>query len=407
MNSQDRAVLRELTQQYLEICHQDGMDERRTRWRKQNSLKGDQPLIYTRAFAFGEMPESQCLCEDPLLRHHEYHLRHALFWNTLGDDSIFKPWVTVEAAHVIPPDGVWGLPCKWVGEHDANIARAIDPPMKDLADAERLAEAHHVIDEEETARRVGVLHDAIGDLITINVERATVYREWDGDISTQLTRLRGIEQLMVDMMVNPKWLHGVLAHMRDGILRAQAEAEAAGDWSLGSHENQAMSYAEELDDPKANSAPVARDKLWCFCASQETTLLGPDMFDEFMLQYQIPIMANFGLVAYGCCEDLTLKIDLLRKIPNLRRIAVSPMADVARCAEQIGADYVLSYRPSPSDMVGYDFDPDRIRRILRRDLAACRGCHVDITLKDVETVQNDPTRVRRFVEIAREVIEEG
>ena len=92
------------------------------------------------------------------------------------------------------------------------------------------------------------------------------------------------------------------------------------------------------------------------------------MFDEFMLQYQIPIVEKFGLVSYGCCEDLTDKIDVVRQIPNLRRIAVSPMADVAKCAEEIGGDYILSYRPSPTDMVGYDFDPAKIGMLLRRDL---------------------------------------
>src|SRR3990172_2450522 len=117
------------------------------------------------------------------------------------------------------------------------------------------------------------------------------------------------------------------------------------------------------------------------------------MHEEFLLRYQLPILRQFGLVAYGCCEDLTHKIGMLRQIPNLRRIAVSPFANVAACAEQIGPDYVVSYRPSPSEMVGYGFDPQKVREVVRRDLAACRGCHVDITLKDVETVQNDPNRV--------------
>ncbi len=170
-----------------------------------------------------------------------------------------------------------------------------------------------------------------------------------------------------------------------------------------------MPYAEELPDP-APAGPLApthssvtRDRLWVFLASQETTAVGPKMFEEFMLRYQIPIMAPFGLVAYGCCEDLTRKIDLLRQIPNLRRIAVSPMADVAQCAAQIGQDYVLSYRPSPTDMVGYGWHPARVREMLRRDLDGCGDCHVDITLKDVETVQGDPDRVRRWVDVVREV----
>jgi len=57
-------------------------------------------------------------------------------------------------------------------------------------------------------------------------------------------------------------------------------------------------------------------------------------------------------------------------------------------------------------MVSYGFEPPRIRAILRRDLAACKNCHVDITLKDVETVQADPNRVRKWVAVTREIIEE-
>ena len=130
------------------------------------------------------------------------------------------------------------------------------------------------------------------------------------------------------------------------------------------------------------------------------------MQEEFLQQYQIPVLEKFGLVAFGCCEDLTCKIDMIRSIPNLRRIAVTPFADVERCAEQIGQDYVLSYRPSPADMVSYGLDRDRIRSILKRDLEACRDSHVDITLKDVETVEKDPERVKNWVAVTRSVIDE-
>jgi hypothetical protein len=57
-------------------------------------------------------------------------------------------------------------------------------------------------------------------------------------------------------------------------------------------------------------------------------------------------------------------------------------------------------------MVGYGLDASHVKAILRRDLEACRGCHVDITLKDVETVQGDPDRVRRWVEMTRAVLED-
>jgi len=125
-----------------------------------------------------------------------------------------------------------------------------------------------------------------------------------------------------------------------------------------------------------------------------------------MFQYQAEIMRHFGLVSYGCCEDLTYKIPYIMALPNIRRIAVALTADVRKCAEQIGTDRIFSYRPSPADMVSYGWDPERVRRILRQSFSYCKDLHVDVTLKDVETVQGDPDRVRNWVAVTREVIDE-
>jgi len=94
---------------------------------------------------------------------------------------------------------------------------------------------------------------------------------------------------------------------------------------------------------------------------------------------------------------------MLRKVPNLRRIAVTPRADVARCAEQIGTDYVLSWRPNPAQMLCCGYDPALIRKVIRDGMEASRGCHVDITLKDVETVQGKPANLRRWVKLVRSI----
>jgi hypothetical protein len=213
---------------------------------------------------------------------------------------------------------------------------------------------------------------------------------------------------MYDMMDQPENLHKLLAFLRDGILRVYEQAEAAGDFGLYAHENQAMTYAEELEDPAPNTKGVKCRHLWGYAASQEYTLISPAMQDEFLLQYQLPILKKFGLTAYGCCEDLTNKIDMLRKIPNLRRIAVSPFADPEKCAEQIGGEYVLSYRPNPSRTVSCGFNPDMIKTELRGNLEIFKanGCHPDIILKDVESVENDPRRVREWVKLTRETIAE-
>jgi hypothetical protein len=403
MNPSERSILRDLAKQYRDICAAPVQNERRQLWRRHNSLIKTRPLIYVRAFAWHEMPQSACASADPLFRTCEDFFRNRLFWNSLADDSIFEPWVTVPATLTCYG---WGVDIRREHSDEPGGAFKVDYPLRELADIKKLRLPWHGIDEARTAETASKLADAIGDILPINVDRAPAYRMWTGDLSTDLGYLRGIENIMMDMLDNPEGLHRLLAFMRDGVLRTHEQAEAAGDWGLGAHQNQAMPYAGELRDPAANVNGVRRKELWGYMAAQELTAVSPEMHDEFMLQYQLPILKEFGLVAYGCCEDLTRKIDMLRQIPNLRRIAVSPFANVAKCAEQIGLDYVFSYRPSPADMVSYGFDPERVRSILRRDLAACRSCHVDITLKDVETVERDPQRVKAWVQITREVINE-
>ena len=403
--SNDREILRDLARRYMEICRKPDQQRRRADWRRHNSLKRTRPLIYVRAFASNEMPACRCVCEDPFLRVQEGFLRQAVFWDTFADDSIFEPWLTVPAVH---KRAGWGVELAQKRSDEPGGSYKAIYPLKRLEDIEKLCMPRHEIDGPATARRVERMKEILGDVITVNLDRGPVCRMWTGDISTYLGSLRGIENIMLDMSDNPAWLHRLSRFLSDGVLKAQAEAEAAGDWGLCDHENQAMPYSEELPDPAANSNGVQRRRLWGFQAAQEMALVSPAQHEEFLLRYQMPILEHFGLTAYGCCEDLTRKIGMLRKIRNLRRIAVSPFADTPRCAEQIGDQYVLSYRPSPADMVGYGFDEERIRRILRRDLEACRanGCIVDITLKDVETVQGDAERVRKWVATTRAVADE-
>jgi hypothetical protein len=362
--------------------------------------------IYVRAFGWHEMPESKCKCQDPFYRQYENNLRRKLFWHSLDDDSIFEPWLNLPATYNYYG---WGVDYILNRTNDAEGSYKEVHPIEHYAtDMKKLVMPCHEIDEQATAENLAKLSDVLGDIITINLDRSTAYRMWSGDISNIIGHLRGIEPIMYDMMDQPENLHKLLAFLRDGILKVYEQAEAAGDMGFYAHENQAMTYSEELEDPAANTKNVRLNQLWSYAAAQEYTLISPEMHDEFLLHYQLPILKKFGLTAYGCCEDLTNKIEMLRQIPNLRRIAVSPFADPQKCAEQIGSDYVLSYRPNPSTTVACGFNPVQIKHNLSRNLQIFKanGCLPDITLKDVESVENDPHRVREWVKITRQTIAE-
>lgn len=403
-NQKDVTLLRDLTKQYVEICNKPRQAELRDLWRKHNSLVRTRPLIYVRwQAAWREHPWAEPECEEPFFRQHETHLRQMIYQDRIGDDYILEPWLIQHAAVVTPPEGLWGVKIGRIPSTEPRGSWMFDPPLKNLDDIDKLVVPRHRIDEEATTRNVERLRDAVGDLIEIGVDRAPAWQVWNADISTQLAYLRGLEQAMWDMADNPEWLHRLVGFMRDGVQKAQREAEEAGDWHLCNHQNQAMPYAEELRDPAANGASVQRSDLWCFCAAQEMAQVSPDMHNEFILQYQLPILKEFGLVAYGCCEDLTHKIDMLRQIPNLRRIAVTPWADVEQCADQIREDYVFSWRPSPAEMICNGFDPGRVRRVVSDAMEKCEGCHVDITLKDVQTVNQKPDDLIEWVRIVRDI----
>jgi hypothetical protein len=398
----DIAILRSLAEQYAQATAHPRQDELRQLWRDHNSLKPTRPLVWVRSGGFeGEIPEiAKRECTDEFYKSYEGFFRDQLYRFALGDDSIQEPYVSVRASFKSHGWGIEG----GAREHDGYSFKITNYPLKSLDDIDKLRPPRHEIDEAATALRAEQLADAIGDILPIDIDRSPIYRNWWADISSDLGELRGIEQFMLDMMDEPEKLHRLLAFMSDGIVTAQQQAEDAGDWGLSAHFNLSMPYANELPDPAANT-PATRSDLWCFMCAQEYTLVSPAMHEEFLLRYQMPIMAPFGMVCYGCCEDLTNKIDMLRAIPNLRRIGVTPTANLAKCVDQIGTDYAISYRPNPAQMVCVGFDESFVRRELTEALEIARGTHIAIALKDISTIQNDPSRITNWVNIAREVVE--
>ncbi|NLF08634.1 MAG: hypothetical protein GX594_11755 [Pirellulaceae bacterium] len=99
-------------------------------------------------------------------------------------------------------------------------------------------------------------------------------------------------------------------------------------------------------------------------------------------------------------------IDLLRRIPNLRKISVSPWCDAGRAIDRIGGDYVVSRKPSPAVLAEDRWNPDRARRDIRDFLEKARGrCHVELIMKDISTVRYEPQRLWQWAAIASEEAE--
>jgi hypothetical protein len=146
--------------------------------------------------------------------------------------------------------------------------------------------------------------------------------------------------------------------------------------------------------------------LWTCGMAQIFSSVSPGMHQEFELDYAVKWYARFGLVYYGCCEPLDNKIDIVRKIPHLRKISMSPWVNVEKGAERIGRDFVFSRKPSPAFLADGTWKPEAVRKDLQDTLDACtrHECPLEFILKDISTVGYQPQRLWEWAKIAAEVI---
>ena len=96
-------------------------------------------------------------------------------------------------------------------------------------------------------------------------------------------------------------------------------------------------------------------------------------------------------------------MDIVKTIPRLRKISVSPWADVDKSVAQIKDEYVISYKPNPAIFAPDKWDIKKARADLKEALDKMKGCVVEVIMKDISTVRYDPKRLWEWAEMAKEL----
>jgi hypothetical protein len=224
------------------------------------------------------------------------------------------------------------------------------------------------------------------------------------------TGWRGLEQVMMDMVLNPGWLHDAMAFLTEGHKESLRQVLDMNLLSLNNdqtyHSSGGNGYTGELPAPGFDPERVRPEDMWASAEAQELAGVSPAMHAEFSLQYEKELLEPFGLTGYGCCEDLGRKLGDVLTIPHIRRISIAPFADVEVCAPQIGGRAIFSWKPNPAHLVGA-FDEARIREYLRHavEVTQAHGCIMEMVLKDTHTCEGHAERFDRWLAIAREVRE--
>jgi hypothetical protein len=394
-----RGLVRELAYQVAEIAASSENTRIQQRWRDVNGLhKPDRAPVWCRPVgAWGEiLPEDTLVCQDPWLRSIERRLKQILIKHDIGDDSPVEEYFSVPAILDRDPPNTWGVD---VTRHMPDVAGgswAFDPPLKSEPDFDRLVLPQFRYNATKTEEALSRSHALMGDILPV---RRVCGPPLGATFCTYAAELRGLAQMMIDMAVQPELVHRLMAYLRDAVLRGMDFVEESG---LLTHNNTGPMTCSDDIGAKSDDGKVNCKNLWCMANSQELDGVSPAMWEEFYLNYQKPILARFGLVGYGCCENLTHKMDGVLSIPNLRVFVSSAWTDLERVVNRVGTDYVIMWRQKASDVVFPD-DVATIRRDLEQGCKQLQGFHYQIVLRELQTLSGHPDRLHEWTQAAVEI----
>lgn len=407
----DIRILRDLFKKKRELAEMPVMEERRRLWLDHAGLNSHRPMILaeTQGVVDELIPISTLQCEEEWARRLERELRELIFRvEEVADDFVVEP--RIEYLWQVKV-GNYGVETQLVrGDNQGKLGSYHwDPPITDLdKDFDRLHFRSLEVDREGTLAWKSFLEENFGDILP--VEQRGMYW-WTSGLTWDAINLIGLQPFMLAMYDNPRGLHRLMALLRDDFMNMLDWYEQEGLLHLNNQNDYVGSgtvgYTAELPrDGHTPGQPVRVSDLWGLSESQETVGVSPTMFEEFILPYQEPIARRYGLLYYGCCEPLHTRIRAIKKLPNLRRVSVSPWCDQEKMVLELGKDYIHCRKPNPTLISTERFDEDIIREDIRKTLRITAGCPVELVMKDVHTVKDQPWRLGRWVELARQVSDE-
>jgi hypothetical protein len=408
--AEDRSILRELAEEQAKIATEPVNAERIVEWKRLNNLKKGRPLIWINEIPWHEMEiedELELKTEDPFLRGVEQELRRRIYqWKHLQADMIVEPkfysplvindtgFGISEDVDALPQDAKGGI-----------VSRHFHSQINNEKDLEKIKCPVITLDEEAGEKNYQILNDIFGDILKI--EKTGIVHSWFAPWDVLVTWWDA-QQALMDLAIRPELVHQAMDKLVNAYLSRLEQwrklnllSLTKGNYRVGSG---GLGYTDDLPPADFDPGYVRTQDQWGCATAQIFSEVSPQMHEEFALRYELRWLKEFGLNYYGCCEPLHNKIDILKKIPNLRKISVSPRADIEKIVEQTNNNYVLSIKPNPAVLATDAWNLEQVRREFRSALDKTKGCVVEIIMKDISTVRHGPQRLWEWSEMAREEI---
>ena len=291
-----------------------------------------------------------------------------------------------------------------------SIGYHYEPIVEDLEDDYgKLGPSVFGVDLDTTEKKRQAIENAIGDILPVRMQMNCLT-----SVPTQeVVHFMGMENMMYAMYDYPDLYKKMMDRIADDTLAyyhmleekrlilptTAFEGVSQGSWAF----NRELPGWDEWE-----KRPFTTKDVWGFMDSQESVGISPAMYEEFIFPCYEKISRNFGLFSCGCCEPVDPIWDnCISKLPNLRKVSISPWCNEEFMGERLqGRNVIFHRKPSPN-LLGVDpvLDEDAVRKTIDKSLLAARGCKMEITQRDVYTIHHNIDKARRYVQIIREEID--
>ena len=407
----DTQILRELAERKATIGALPIQKEKARLWTKLNDLESERPLVWVNEICWNEMnvnDELTLRCQGDWAREQELNLRRELYqWDHLAGDMVVNPWIECpKAFHSTDFGIVEATDTKETDSENDIVSRHFYVQIETLADLEKIKMPVVTHNEEATAFQQQVFEEVFGEILPVRMfgQSHIWFTPWDF-----LIRWTGIENAMLGLYEDPDLYHRAVDRLVDAWMVELDQLEAQNLLELDNTNERVGSggygYTSELPS-EGFKGPVQPRNMWGCSNAQIFSSVSPEMHWDFAIAHDMRWLERWGLNYYGCCEPLDNKVDLLRRIPNLRKVSVSPWCNSEKIIQGLGSDYVLSRKPNPAILATDTWNPELARQQIREFLDLTEGkCHVELIMKDISTVRHDPQRLWEWTRIALEEAE--
>ena len=406
LTKKDCAALRELAARYAEIAALPIQREKQRLWLRLNTLQMERPMALIDQIPWNEMDVDgslRCEVEDPYWRSVEENLRRTLYqWAHMPADMVVLPWLCLPRP--IQSSG-WGIEIQKdrvisLEEGATATSSQYRNQIQEMEDLERIQMPRITLDRARETEIIQQAHALLDGVLPFKMTGLCLHLGlWD-----TISQWMGVENCYIALLDDPDMMHALMEKLTLGALGIIDQLNRIEGFDVVSAKCH-CSHTFLPDLPGEDGAAVSGN-AWAFGMAQLFTAVSPAVTAEFELPYMERIFPHLGAIYYGCCERLDDRLDVIRKLPKIRKLSCSPWSDREHFAEAMPECCVMSNKPSPALLAADTLDEDEIRRDIRRTITAAKRCNrsLEMILKDISTVRHQPQRLWTWARIAQEEV---